>query len=401
MEYLNNIATSIVIGIGSSLIFTYANTTEKPIILTPKTEVITAQSQKKTDDFLFSQSPQKSLNIKINISHAEDLKIKEGDFLEAGQIIMESAYERTILTRKIDRIQLLIKQIEHQQVIPEKLHVSQDTAPLPPRNLSPEEVAVDNARLQLEIAKGKYQAEVNKELYLEEFAAVEKSKVKVQQLQNTVQSQQKMIDELSLKIDQDILPEIENFIAHQSQILENKIAELEQAKIDLNWQKAKLKNAQQARKNRLINLVYQIEKSHGNLALARAQLEKAKADREYLEYQHHLASLKRIEEANQIRQSYTQQQQKNKDLKLTQLREKLAQLETQLASLSVVKSPYSGKIQSIKANKLQNNTFNVEIIFMPNSSDEFFNSTDGECAIIYSSCGAGSQEAASNPTTSS
>ena len=401
MEYLTNIAKSIFVGIGSSLVFTYGNITDKPKTLTPPTEVITAQPQKKTDDFLFSQSPQKSLNIKINISHAEDLKIKEGDFLEAGQIIMESTHERTILTRETDRIQLLIKQIEHQQVIPEKLHVSQDTAPLPPRNLSPEEVAVDNARLQLEIAKGKYQAEVNKELYLEEFAAVEKSKVKVQQLQNTVQSQQKIIDELSSKIDQDILPEIENFIAHQSQILENKIAELEQAQIDLNWQEAKLKNAQQSRKDRLINLVYQIEKSHGNLALARAQLEKAKADREYLEHQHHLARLRRIEEANQIRQSYTQQQQKNKDLKLTQLREKLAQLETQLANLSVVKSPYSGKIQSIKANKLQNNTFNVEIIFMPNPGDEFFNSTDGECAIIYSSCGAGSQEAASNPTTSS
>ena len=381
MEYLTNIATSIFVGIGSSLIFTYANTTEKPRILTTNTELTTAQPQNQRKDFIFSQLPSKSLKININISHSEDLKIKEGDFLEAGQVIMESARERTILTKEIDRINLLIKQIENQQIIPEKLHISQDIASLPPHNLSPEEVAVDNAHLQLEIAKGQYQAEVNKELYLEEIAAVEKAEAKVQHLQDAVQSQQKMIDKLSLNIDRYVFSEVEDIIIHESQILENKIAKLKQAQIDLNWHKAKLTNAQQARKDRLISLVAQIEKGYGNLAWARAQLEKAKADREYLEYQHNLARLRRIEEAKKIRQSYTQEQQRNKYLKLTQLREQLARLEVQLASLSVVKSPYSGKIKSIKENKLQNNTFNVEIIFIPNSGDELFNSTDGECAI--------------------
>ena len=399
MEYLTNIATSIFVGIGSSLIFTYANTTEKPKILTTNTELTTAQPQNQRKDFIFSQLPSKSLKININISHSEDLKIKEGDFLEAGQVIMESARERTILTKEIDRINLLIKQIENQQIIPEKLHISQDIASLPPHNLSPEEVAVDNAHLQLEIAKGQYQAEVNKELCLEEIAAVEKAEAKVQHLQDAVQSQQKMIDKLSLNIDRYVFSEVEDIIIHESQILENKIAELEHRKIDLKLQKATLKNAQQARKDRLINLVARIEKAHGNLALARAQLEKAKADREYLEHRHHLARLRRIEEAKKIRQSSIQQQQKNKYLRLTQLKEQLSQLEVQLASLSVVKSPYSGKIKSIKANKLQNNTFNVEIIFIPNSGDEFFNSTDGECAIASggwqsqianSSCGAGS-----------
>ena len=409
MEYLTNIATSIFVGIGSSLVFTYGNIADKPKTLTPPTQVITAQSQKRPDYLLVSQSPPKYIKVNVNISNAEDLKIKEGDLVEAGQIITQSEYERIMLTREVDRINLLIKQTEAQQLIPTPLQFSQDIVPLPPHSLSPEEVAVDNARLQLDIVKGKYQAEVNKELYLEEVAAVEKAKAKVQQLQDAVQSQQTMIDELSLGIDQYILPEVENIIAHESQVLQSKIAELEKAEIDLNWQKAKLKNAQQVRKDRLINLVSQIEKSHGHLALARAQLEKAKVNRKYLENQHHLASLRRIEEANQIRQSDLLQQQTNKDLKLTQLREQLAQLEIQLANLSVVKSPYSGRIQSIKANKLHNNTFNVEIIFIPNSGDEFFNSIDGECAIAQrwrsqtakSSCGAGSQEATGKATTSS
>ena len=98
----------------------------------------------------------------------------------------------------------------------------------------------------------------------------------------------------------------------------------------------------------------ELDQAKGDMQFSGAQLAKAQADRQYQEYLHSLEMSKRaiaLQQAEIERQGQLQkqeEQERQRSFQLAQLAAQLQTLDTQIISLSAVRSPFSGTIQRIK-----------------------------------------------------
>jgi DNA repair exonuclease SbcCD ATPase subunit len=117
-----------------------------------------------------------------------------------------------------------------------------------------------------------------------------------------------------------------------------------------------------------------IAQANADLQLAEAQLAQAQQERQFQEYQHSLEMSKRaiaIEQARLQRQEQLQNQQEQEQQRSYQLAEiqvQMQALETQLAQLSAVRSPYSGVIQRIKYEGQNDQALTVELTLVVSGS---------------------------------
>jgi chromosome segregation ATPase len=110
--------------------------------------------------------------------------------------------------------------------------------------------------------------------------------------------------------------------------------------------------------------------------LAMGKLQTAKDNRKYQEYQASVNEAQRIEQMNQSRLNYQrqlaeyEQRLADREFQVTQLQEKLNNVENQIASLSVVKAPYSGTVRRIKwIGQAPDGSLSAEITLMVSNSD--------------------------------
>jgi len=249
------------------------------------------------------------LTIKLTLSSPADLKVREGDRVEAGQMISDRIRDRQRLEAQRRQLQIQIQQLQQPIAGPPPARPVPEVAGLPPAS------------------------------FLDEVAAVERQRVTVQQAERSAQQQQRMLDMLQAMPDAN-LPEAT--VPHEEEVL----AQRQQA----------------------------IDQANADLQLAEAQLAQAQQERQFQEYQHSLEMSKRaiaIEQARLQRQEQLQNQQEQEQQRSYQLAEIQVQrqaLETQLAQLSAVRSPYSGVIQRIKYEGQNDQALTVELTLVVSGS---------------------------------
>lgn len=214
--------------------------------------------------------------------------MKEGDRVEAGQLIADRTRERTRLENQRQQLTLTLQKLQSSTITP-----PQQPTPVPAM------AALPNPS------------------YLEEAAAIERSKVALEQAEATVAAKQQEIAYLAE------LPNLDPLV------MEHETAKLQQLQHDHT---AAVREYQ----------------------LAQGKLSKAQADTDYQEYQHSLDLAERVERANQAALNYQrqwaeyEQRLRDRDYQLSQTQLKLDEVDNAIASLSVVRAPYSGRIRQVQ-----------------------------------------------------
>lgn len=229
----------------------------------------------------------KRLNITVNVTEPDDLKISEGSQVAKGEIIADRERERTRLTAQQKQLQLSLDRLKAATITPPAVPQAVPTVmALPPVS------------------------------YLEQVAAVEKTKAAIASVESEIELKQQEVEYLTSVKNLDPI------------ILEHEQTKLKQLKQEHT---AAVREYQ----------------------LAMGKMQSAKDSRAYQEYQASINSARRVEEMNQARLNYQRQLSEyeqrltDRGFQVTQLQEKLNNVENAIATLSVVKSPYAGTVRRI------------------------------------------------------
>ncbi|MGI0484888.1 hypothetical protein ACN4EK_05575 [Pantanalinema rosaneae CENA516] len=171
--------------------------------------------------------------IKLTLSAPEDLKVKEGDTVTAGQILADRVRDRTRLEWQQREVQRRIEQIIALQTQPVP-----EIAGLPPA------------------------------AFLTEVADVERSKLKVSEAERNLQQQQRKLDLLQSMPSAD-LPEAT--IPHEQELLNDRQRQWQQAQADLELARATVGQAQQERQHD--EYLHSLELSKRAIALRQQELQ--------------------------------------------------------------------------------------------------------------------------------
>lgn len=207
------------------------------------------------------------LNITVNVTEPDDLKVSEGEQIAKGEIIADRERERTRLTAQQKQLQLSL----------DRLKAASITPPAAPQKVPPTMALPPIS-------------------YLEQEAAVEKSKSATASIESELELKQNEIDYLS---------GVKNIDP-----------------IILEHEQAKLKELKQKQTTAVRE--YQ---------LAMGKMQSAKDSRKYQEYQASINTARRVEEQNQARLNYQrqlaeyEQRLTDKEFQVTQLIEKLNNVE--------------------------------------------------------------------------
>jgi multidrug efflux pump subunit AcrA (membrane-fusion protein) len=253
---------------------------EKKLEPQPRQPVQTSETNK-------SNSPHR-LSITVSVTSPEDLKVKEGQQIKAGDIISDRSREKTRLVSQQQQLKLSLDRLKSASIAPP---------------IAPAPVPTINALPPIS--------------YLEYEAAVEKTKAAIANISSELDLKKQEIDYLSK------VPNLDPIVLEHE---ETKLADLK-------------------RNHTAAVREYQ---------LAMGKLQTAKDSRKYQEYEASVTSARRVEEMNQSRLNYQrslsdyEEKLANKEFQTSQLQAKLNEVDNAIASLSIIKAPYSGTIRRIK-----------------------------------------------------
>ena len=253
----------------------------------------------------------KRLNITVKVTEPDDLKIGEGSLVKTGDIIADRERERTRLTAQQKQLQLSLNRLQAATITPPAAPAAVPTTmALPPIS------------------------------YLEQEAAVAKTKTVIDSAESEVELKQSEINYLSGVKNLDPI------------ILEHEQAKLKQLKLDHT---AAVREYQ----------------------LAMGKMQTAKSSRQYQEYQASIDTARRVEEMNQARLNYQrqlaeyEQRLSDREFQVSQVQTKLNEVDNAIATLSVVKSPYSGTVRRVFwLGQSPDGTLTAEVTLMVESDRE-------------------------------
>jgi biotin carboxyl carrier protein len=243
-----------------------------------------------------------SIKIELTLSNPQDLKVKPGDKVNAGQTLSNRASERNRLQAKKKQLQLSLKKLN---------------LPLTP---------IPQPRPILEISS------LPPVSYAEEEAQIKLKQQKLTEAENAIALQQKKIDSLTqLDSSSEVPPESRRVRGEQN------------IKLILEHEQANLKNLEAAKQSAQIQL-----------EVVQSKLTTAKENRAYIEYQRQLEQSRRAIALSQQHQSL-QQTESERQILLAEREYNIAQIETQIQEidyqieqLSTVKAPYEGTVKKVK-----------------------------------------------------
>jgi biotin carboxyl carrier protein len=254
----------------------------------------------------------RNIKIELTLSNPQDLKIKPGDKISAGQVLSDRVSERNRLQAKKKQLQLSL----------EKLNLP--LTPIPQPKPIPEI------------------AELPPVSYAEEEAAIKLKQQKLTEAQQAIALQQKKIDSIEqLKTNKNpnnmASPEFRGTEGDQ------KKGSTPNLKLILEHERANLANLEAAKQEAQIQL-----------EVAQSKLTTAKEQRAYIEYQRQLEQTRRaiaIEQRNQAIASQESERERllaEREYSKAQIETQIQTLDHQIEQLSTVKAPYEGTIKKIK-----------------------------------------------------
>ena len=254
-------------------------------------------------------STTKRFKLTLTLSEPADLKVREGDVISTGQLLSDRVKDRERLEAQKRAIEFQIQRLQLEII-----------KPLPPRQF----IAIPD---------------LPPPSYLEEEANVDRQSVDAEIAAKERDNQQRMIDALQT-LEPGTVPD--STIPHE----QSKFAEKDR----------------------------ELQKQISEQALAKGKLDKAKEKFTYEQYRHSVELSKRDLDVSRNALEYQRQvqeyekQQRDRTFQISESTSKLQSIETQLAALSTIRSPYNAVIKKVKWLGQNDRLLNVELIFSTDRS---------------------------------
>jgi DNA repair exonuclease SbcCD ATPase subunit len=311
-----------------------------------------------------SDAEPRVLKLSLSLSSLQELKVGQGQSILASQVIADRTEERSRLVAQRQELVLSLNKIQ-QVTVPGPLEPKPvpEVKELPPISYDEEEAAIAAAGVNVRQAERELAREQDK---LREQPAEAST---VRRVEAIVKEKQRLLDNQNRKIDavhalKDLPP---NVLLHEREVLKQKEADLQQVQADLQEAQEKVEAARKDRVDRVQHLAMALEKAKSEQEIAISKLQTAKDRRAYQEYEASITAVRRTEEHEQTMQSYgrqlqeTENRERDRSFQAAQIQAKVAELDDQLASLGIIRSPYAGTIQRIKVTGQNDKNISVEV----------------------------------------
>ncbi|MBC1237579.1 hypothetical protein [Nostoc sp. 2RC] len=312
------------------------------------TPVETFSGSKKQND---NSSTDRALRINLTVDDTGFLKVKEGQEIKKGDLLVENTLERDRLSKQRQSVVLQIENLKSKALPkPFEPKTTPPIAALPQANFLEEESNIAQAKLRLQQAQSTLESQ--RPFLLtdnpEARAEVEKAEAAARIASEKVQEQEQLLKTMQdLRLDSPV-------IRHEEVKLKQSIAEGEQANSAFDQAKAKLSSSAIMQHQNLEKLEVSLQLAQSDLDLAHSKLQTARDNRKLLEYRASIESAQRVEQQNQANLAYTRQlqdyaqQQRDRDYQLAQLQISLSSIDDKISLIPVVRSPKSGYIRRVK-----------------------------------------------------
>ena len=324
----------------------------------------------------------KRLKIQIDVTRAQDLKIKEGQHVSTNQLIADYREpERIALRAELDRVRLSIEQLRLsprvKQIPPARVKTAQGfTKPA----YHEEEAAIATAKSRLAGTQQKYRlVQKLSTATLPETIKVRSFANGVREIETLIHRQEKKIEALKMisvddsstgesdklgesnrQIDQPMQDhERVILVKLQQSLTEAKLRVMEAASIE-QAAKAKRLNLVAEAKLEITNAQRDVDTTHAKLAGAIERSGQVQTDRQVAEHDREdrvfrteLERIKMAEVANL--------QNHDKEYQLAQLRLKKVQLERQIREIKGILAPFDGTVRRVKLVAQQGNVLRYEV----------------------------------------
>ncbi len=270
----------------------------------------------------------RNIKIELTLSNPQDLKVKPGDKISAGQVLSDRVSERNRLQASQKQLQLsLLKLNLPLTPIPQPKPIP-EIAELPPVSYAESEAAIKLKQQKL----------------TEADRAIALQKEKIEQLRSlfSTKAEEKRSGGAREKISSNSplhpctpAPLHENCSPVQGGVSKHKLI--------LEHEQANLKNLETARQSAQIQL-----------EVTRSKLTTAKEQRAYLEYQRQLEQTRRAiaiqqqHQALQHQESERERRRAEREYSQAQIEAKIQDIDYQIIQLSSVRAPYEGTIKKVK-----------------------------------------------------
>lgn len=324
------------------------------------------------------QGDNRTLRLSLTADDPSFLKIKEGEAITRGQVLIDNTPERERLDRQKKSILLQVENIKSKTIpAPVKAPAQPGTSNLPPAIFSEEKAAI--AQSQLKLSQAKAILEGRTPLLQSDNpqarAEMERAEAGLQIATQKVQEQEQLIAGMrDMKMQEAILQ-------HEEAKLRQIQSEYEQQRSALDQSKAKLNSSAIAQQQELQQLQLTVKIAESELALSNSRLTAAQSRREILEYDANVEAIKRSQYQAQLEQEFSRQQQqyaqsvRERDYQLAQLNISLASIEDKLAQIPLVRSPRDGYIRRVKPWVGFNGRYTTTITITSNLSSKNGSST--------------------------
>jgi hypothetical protein len=328
-------------------------------------------NQNKLDQAPTQQS--KRLKIEIDVTSPGDLLVKEGQAVTANQLIADRQSERSTLSAQLQETSLAI----------ERLKAAPKVSPVPPAavktlNSLPPKISYGEEQAQITAATAKVRdldrkyvlAQAAAKTPLPETEKVRGSKLEVKQAEEKIRRHQQKIDALKT------LEDIDEAVKEHEQV---KLRELNRALIEattkLEQDIATEGIARSTRSSHLADAQFQITEAQRDLQLARARMVTAVEKRRQLEFDYQTKETERGEQVQRLELERVRLQETGKlqvherEYQVAQLMLKKAQVQKQLETIGVVRTPHQGTIRRVKLVAQHGNLlrYEVALIYAPNA----------------------------------
>jgi hypothetical protein len=315
----------------------------------------------------------KRLKIEIDVTSPGDLLVKEGQTVTANQLIADRKSERSTLSAQLQETNLAIERLKAAPKVSQVPYSAVKALnSLPPKTSYEEEQAqIKAATAKIGDLERKYVlAAAAARATLPETEKVRGSKIAVQQASEKIAKHQQKIDALKT------LEDIDDAVKEHEQV---KLRELNRALIEaqtkLEQEIATEGIARSTRLSHLADAQFQITEAQRDLQLARARLITATEKRRQLEFDDRTKQTERGEQVQRLELERVKLMETNKlashdrEYQVAQLMLKKGQIQKQLETIGVVRTPHQGTIRRVKLVTQHGNLlrYEVALIYAPNA----------------------------------
>lgn len=333
----------------------------------------------------------RSLRLSVTVDTPEFLQVEEGKEIKKGQVIVDNKTERARLTTQRKSIALQIDNLNKKQIpLPFEPKSTPPLSPIPPAQFLEEESNIAASQLKLQQAESvlSSRTHVLTSDNPEKRASMEKVEAQLRGAQEKVKEQEELLKSMQ---DMRLTAPV---IRHEEAKLKQLQSEAEQLQSALQREQALMGAAGTQQQQELQNLQIAVQIARSELQIATARLETARNNRKLVEYKASMEAVQRTEEENRTKQAHSQQKLqyeenlRNKEYQLTQLRNQLSEVDNKLAQIPILRSPRDGYIRRIKPWVGNNGKYTTTITIAAGNNNESFTRKGGNSTSTQTTSGA-------------